>query len=85
MTWAKHALLLTLSGLVAAVVLSAPAAADDHAPCTLAVAIFCRLVPMAPDLDHDVDLTTQLPEGGDPGALPPQLRKPADACVAGCM
>lgn len=85
MSWSRRTLSVALSALAAGVLLSAPAAADDPGPCTLAVALFCRLVPMAPDLDHDVDLTSQLPVGGDPAALPPASRRPADACVAGCM
>jgi hypothetical protein len=32
---------------------------DD--PCELALNFFCRLLPIAPDLDHDIDLTTPSP------------------------
>lgn len=57
-------------------VLVAPARAQagpGENPCQLAINLLCRFVPIAPELDHDVDLTTQLPspdEGG--GGLVPQ-------------
>jgi hypothetical protein len=51
-------------GVVAALGLAPTAGADpSDDPCQLAVSFLCRFVPMAPDLDHDVDLTQ------DPGAL----------------
>jgi hypothetical protein len=52
-------------GVVAGALGLAPTAGADPAddPCQLAVSFLCRFVPMAPDLDHDVDLTQ------DPGAL----------------
>jgi hypothetical protein len=54
-------------------------AAPDN-PCDLAVSFFCRFVPIAPDLDGDVDLSTQLPSAPPDEALPP-----VDICARGCM
>jgi hypothetical protein len=59
-----RAVIVALGVTAAALGVAAPAGADPaDDPCQLAVALLCRFVPMAPDLDHDVDLTQ------DPGAL----------------
>jgi hypothetical protein len=48
-----------LTGLYLAV----PAGADPgFDPCHSSITFFCRMLPMMPDLDHDVDLT-QDPDG----------------------
>ena len=60
---------------------SASPAADD--PCQGAMVLFCRLLPIAPELDGDVDLTQQMP-ATDPAALPPDSVPPADICSHGC-
>jgi hypothetical protein len=39
---------------------------------------------MAPDLDHNVDLTEQLPPV-DPNAPLPESLPPLDPCSAGCI
>ncbi|OPX10182.1 hypothetical protein [Mycobacterium sp. AT1] len=57
------------------------APADD--PCQLAVSFLCRFMPIAPDLDHNLDLTRLQPTG--PGApLPEDLPLP-DVCAFGCV
>jgi hypothetical protein len=71
---------------LATVSLIMPASADADPvgdPCSLAIVLFYRLLPIAPDLDHDVDLTTQYPatDPGDPG---PESLPPADICPRGC-
>ncbi|GAC1636893.1 MAG: hypothetical protein NVS4B6_05740 [Mycobacterium sp.] len=72
------------AALAAAVLLATPAAADPgDNPCGLAVSFLCRFVPVAPDLDHDVDLTQQQPV--DPNAAPPDSLPIADPCAAGCI
>jgi hypothetical protein len=58
----------------------APASAAPHNPCDLAVSFFCRFVPIAPDLDGDIDLSTQLPPAPPDEALPP-----VNICARGCM
>lgn len=43
---------------LAALVCAGPAGADPGSdPCELAVTFLCRFMPIAPNLDHDVDLT----------------------------
>ncbi|HME75610.1 MAG TPA: fibronectin-binding protein [Mycobacterium sp.] len=53
-----------VGAVAAAIYLAAPASADPNvSPCGLAFVPFCALIPVLPDLDHDVDLTK------DPGAV----------------
>jgi hypothetical protein len=79
-------LIKTLMAVACAVVvgflLSAPAIADpSEDPCQLAVSFLCKFVPMAPELDGDVDLTKQVPVM-DPAVAPCESRPP-DICSAG--
>lgn len=53
--------------------------ADD--PCPLAMSFLCGFLPIAPDLDGDVDLTKQLPPA-DPTAPAPDSLPPADFAPA---
>jgi hypothetical protein len=56
-----------------------PARADPGAgSCPLAIAFLCGLVPIAPDLDHDVDLT-KVP----PGVNPVELYQDSDPAACG--
>lgn len=69
----------------AAVSLAAPAPAQQGPPqCDLALSFICNIIPMAPELDHDVDLTQQLPPE-DPNAPLPETLPPLDPCSAGCI
>jgi hypothetical protein len=44
--------------ILAALILAGPAGADPATdPCELAVTFLCRFMPIAPALDHDIDLT----------------------------
>jgi hypothetical protein len=64
---------------------STPASADPgDSPCGLAVSFICRFVPLAPELDGDVDLTKQLPSV-DPSAPPADSLPPLDPCAFGCV
>ncbi len=63
--------IVILGGLAAALLAAAPAQADPDNPCELAVNFLCRMVPIAPDLDHDIDLTVQ-----SPGASPAPADQP---------
>jgi hypothetical protein len=56
-----------------------PSVAD---PCPLAASLLCRFVPIAPDLDDDVDLTKQLSPAG-PTAPPPESLPPTDVRAGG--
>ncbi|WP_235892258.1 fibronectin-binding protein [Mycolicibacterium hodleri] len=70
---------------VAPVAMAAPAAADpDNDPCQFAFSLFCRLVPIAPDLDHNIDLTQDQPPVDPAAPLPESLLRP-DPCAAGCV
>jgi hypothetical protein len=73
-----------VAALGAAVFLAAPASAEPgDNPCELAITFLCRIVPVAPDLDHDVDLTQQ--QQVDPNAPPPESLPVVDPCAAGCI
>jgi hypothetical protein len=71
-----------LGSQIAVAVPSIADTADD--PCGLAVSYLCRFIPIAPDLDGDVDLTTPLPPTGD-AAPAPDSPPPADVCTSGCL
>jgi hypothetical protein len=77
----KKSVIAALSASAAAVFLAVPANAQPgDNPCTLAVSFICQFVPIAPELEGDVDLTQQLPPV-DPNAPMPI----ADPCAAGCI
>lgn len=79
-----RAVIAAAAALAAGTFLAAPASADTgDNPCELAINFLCRIVPIAPDLDHDLDLTQQHPV--DPNAPPPDSLPPTDPCVAGCI
>jgi hypothetical protein len=61
------------------------AAADpSDNPCPLTMALVCRFLPVAPNLDDDIDLTKQLPPA-DPSAPAPDNLPPADVCAHDCI
>lgn len=79
----KTTLIAAATAVTAGLLLATPANADpDDSPCELAISYFCRFIPVAPDLDHDLDLT-QRPV--DPNAPPPDSLPAADPCAAGCI
>jgi hypothetical protein len=79
----RRTIFAVVAGVVVAVSPSDHAAADNSdGPCTLAVSFLCRMVPMAPDLDHDMDLTTQLPSAD--ANLPPADSSGPKVCGNGC-
>ena len=53
----------------------APADSDDDR-CGLAVTLFCRFLPIAPELDGDVDLTKQLPPAPPTPTMPGDFHVP---------
>lgn len=74
-----------VSAVGAAVLAAAPASADPaDNPCEFAVNYFCKFIPIAPELEGDVDLTQQLPPA-DPNAPPPESLPVLDPCAAGCI
>lgn len=81
----RRTLFVTIVSALVSLPLSAPAAADNSGgPCTLRVSFLCHLVPMAPDLDYDLDLTKQQPSGNpyEPSAADPGAR--TNDCGGGC-
>ncbi|QRY42739.1 fibronectin-binding protein [Mycolicibacterium boenickei] len=74
---------LVALGVTSAVTLAGPAAAGPgDNPCGLAINLLCGFVPIAPELDHDIDLT--MPPGPDnpvPASLVPSA--PGDPVPVG--
>ena len=80
----KRMVIAAAAALTAGLLLAAPATAEPgDNPCELAVTFLCRFVPIAPDLDQDVDLTQLQPI--DPNAPPPESLPVVDPCTAGCI
>jgi hypothetical protein len=76
--------LIAVGAALAAAFFAGPASADPgDNPCEFAINYFCRFVPIAPDLEGDVDLTQQQPV--DPNAPPPASLPVVDPCAAGCI
>jgi len=64
---------------------AAPASADPVSdPCQLAFSLFCRFVPILPELEHSVDLTLDQPPA-DPAVPLPESLPPPSPCAAGCV
>ena len=81
----KKALIIATSAMAAAAFFAAPASADPgDNPCEFAINYFCKFIPIAPDLEGDVDLTTDQPPA-DPNAPPPESLPVVDPCAAGCI
>ena len=80
----KRTAIAAAAALTAGLLLAVPATAGPgDNPCELAINFLCRFVPIAPDLDHDVDLTQLQPI--DPNAPPPESLPVVDPCTAGCI
>lgn len=81
----KKAIITAVSALTAAILFAVPANAEPgDNPCQLAVTFLCKFVPLAPDLEGDVDLTKDQPPA-DPNAPPPESLPVAPICAAGCI
>jgi hypothetical protein len=81
----KRTVIAAAAALAAGILLATPANAEPgDNPCEFAINYFCRFVPIAPDLEGDVDLT-QLQPPVDPNAPPPESLPVVDPCVAGCI
>lgn len=78
-----HATALLLGITLMPTAVAAPAGGDPgDDPCRLAIA--CAFLPIAPDLDGDVDLTKRLPTGD---STAPQISSlpPVNPCLQGCI
>ena len=81
----KRTVIAAATLLAAGVLLAIPANADPgDNPFEFAINYFCRFIPIAPDLEGDVDLTQQQPPA-DPNAPPPESRPVVDPCAPGCI
>lgn len=80
----KRTAIAAAAALAAATILATPASADrGDNPCEFAINYFCKFIPMAPELEGDIDLTQQQPV--DPNAPPPESLPVVDPCAAGCI
>jgi hypothetical protein len=78
-------MIATVSAVSAATYMAVPASAEPgDNPCEFAINYFCKFIPMAPELEGNVDLTQQLPPA-DTNAPPPESLPPVDPCAAGCI
>ncbi|SBS79088.1 conserved exported hypothetical protein [uncultured Mycobacterium sp.] len=92
---AVHKVLVSVVGAVGVALGSAgPVHADPAGdPCQLAVTFLCKYMPLAPDLDHDIDLTQgsatvngrSMPELPAAGAGADESAPPPDVCSMGCI
>jgi hypothetical protein len=80
----KRMMLAAATALAAGTLFAVPASADPgDNPCEFAINYFCKFMPIAPDLEGDIDLTQQQPV--DPTAPPPESLPVVDPCAAGCI
>jgi hypothetical protein len=80
----KRTVLAAATALAAGTLFAVPASADPgDNPCEFAINYFCKFMPIAPDLEGDIDLTQQQPV--DPNAPPPESLPVVDPCAAGCI
>jgi hypothetical protein len=75
---------LSAAGVCAVALVLAPTAAADPGmpPCDGLLATVCGMVPIMPELDHDIDLTKQYPSGG---GLDQEHIQPPDVCSLACI
>ena len=84
-----RAAIIALGAVTTGLCVAAPAGADPgFDPCHSSVPFLCRMFPMMPDLDHDIDLSqdpdawtsghgpASQPGIGQPGATPPGSSQP---------
>ncbi|BBZ31493.1 hypothetical protein [Mycolicibacterium confluentis] len=70
------------TGTAAAVAFAGTASADPGGPPPCGpLGFVCNMLPMMPELDHDLDLTQNQP----PATIDTENSVPADACAMGCV
>lgn len=72
--------IITAALAVAGGVLAAPASAEPMPPCEFGLSFLCSLLPIAPGLEGDIDLTQDVPPAN---SLPED--QVADPCALGCV
>jgi hypothetical protein len=81
----KRTLIAAAAALAVGTLFAVPASAESgDNPCEFAINYFCKFIPIAPDLEGDVDLTKDQPPA-DPNAPPPESLPVVDPCAAGCI
>ena len=81
----KRTLIAAAAALAAGTLFAVPASAEPgDNPCEFAIIYFCKSIPIAPDLEGDVDLTKDRPPA-NPNAPPPDSLPVVDPCAAGCI
>lgn len=73
---------LGVAATATALIMAAPAGADPAMPPCGELSPVCGLLPSMPDLDQDIDLTRQYPQGT---GLDQENQPPADVCAMGCL
>lgn len=76
------AVLGVAAAAAAALITAAPAGADPGMPPCGELSPVCGLLPTMPDLEQDIDLTRQYPQGT---GLDQENQPPADVCALGCL
>lgn len=89
----KKATVVAIAACAVALGMAAPAGAapSDDGSCPLALPFLCRFLPVAPDLDHNIDLTQNpvnlngetLPQMPG-GTLDTENGPPTSPCLNGC-
>jgi hypothetical protein len=78
-------LIAAAAALAAGTLFAVPASAEPvDNPCEFAINYFCKFIPIAPDLEGDVDLTKDRPPA-NPNAPPPDSLPVVDPFAAGCI
>jgi len=81
----KRTLIAAAAALAAGTLFAVPASAESgDNPCEFAINYFCKFIPIAPDLEGDVDLTKDRPPA-NPNAPPPDSLPVVDPFAAGCI
>lgn len=81
----KRTLIAAAAALAAETLFAVPASAEPgDNPCEFAINYFCKFIPIAPDLEGDVDLTKDRPPA-NLNAPPPDSLPVVDPCAAACI
>ena len=81
----KRTWIAAAAALAAGTLFAVPASAEPgDNPCEFTINYVCKFIPIAPDLERDIDLTKDQPPA-DPNAPPPDSLPVVDPCAAGCI
>ena len=81
----KRTWIAAAAALAAGTLFAVPASAEPgDNPCEFTINYVCKFIPIAPDLEGDVDLTKDRPPA-NPNAPPPDSLPVVDPYAAGCI